>query len=437
MNAGLDHPNIIPVYFVGQERVRGHTLQYIVMEFVEGGDLETALGRQPFDLAQRVLWMKQITEGLAYAHQQGTIHRDLKLRNIFVTRSGIAKIGDFGLEMPIGDATKTIMKGLGTSVYVSPEQVNLQPTDARSDVYSLGVVFYHLLTGRLPYNAPDSSTSAPAMAIMYQHVNAPVPSVRVLRPDVPPALDALIQRMMAKAPDERPQSATEVSQTLAVIPINAADDAGIEIRWGPVGVALGGVAAVVLLVYGVYAYWPPWSRTASHTGGSEQNVAVKVPTAPDSSQAGSSTPVSTPTTPAPPTGVTLDRPAPAPPPVRPTPAPVAPTPVAPKPVTPTPVAPTPVAPTPVTPTPVAPTPPVYPTSPAALKSQVEQRLRAANLDLTVSVTAGGIVTLTGVVPKKSQKQLAEELAKVPGVTAVRSNVNAGDEWGGGTRDARQ
>lgn len=431
MNAGLDHPNIIPVYFVGQEPVRGHTLQYIVMEFVEGGDLETALGRQPVDLARRVLWMRQISEGLAYAHQQGTIHRDLKLRNVFVTRSGTAKIGDFGLAKSIGNPTKTIVKGLGTPGYVPPEQVNGQSTDARSDVYSLGVMFYHLLTDRLPYDAPDSNTTARAMAIMYQHVNAPVPSVRVVRPEVPPALDALVRRMMAKAPDERPQSGTEVSHALAAIPIEVPDEDGIEIHWGAVGAAAAALVVVVALAYGVYAYWPPWSRIASSTDSAGQTVPAKITPSPGPPAVPVPGPRPVPQEKEPPptdkpvsTGAGSPPSAPSPPPSRPTGGAVS----RPGPTPPVP---------PARPTPAPPTPPDYPASPAALKSQVEQRLRAANLKLDVAVTATGIVTLTGVVSTASQKQLAVELARVPGVTAVRSNINAGDEWSGGVTGARR
>ena len=414
MNAGLDHPNIIPVYFVGQEPVRGRSLQYIVMEFVEGGDLETALAQQPGDLGRRVRWMRQIADGLAYAHQQGTIHRDLKLRNVFITRSGMAKIGDFGLAKSLGDPTKTIVKGLGTPGYGPPEQVNGQSTDARSDVYSLGVVFYHLLTGRLPYDAPDSGTTARAMAIMYQHVNSPVPSARVVNPEVPPPLDALVQRMMAKAPDERPQSAAEVSQALAGIALQVpADGNGVEIRWGAVAAAAAALVAVVAVAYGVYASWPPWSWVVSRPDGGSPIATVK----PAPSPGPSTVPVSVPT------------PSPVPPPKDPPPSPP------PKPGGSTVARPTP-PPGPSV-SPPSPSPrPDSPASPATLKSQVEQRLRAANLQLDVAVNATGVVTLTGVVPTTSQKQKALELARVPGVKDVRSNINAGDEWGGAVKGSR-
>jgi len=215
MNAGLAHPNIIPVHFVGQETVRGRVVHYLVMEFVGGGDLQSVIENETVGMAQRLVWMQQIADGLAHAHQQRVIHRDLKLRNVFVTASRTVKIGDFGLAKAMGTETKTVMKGLGTPAYVSPEQIEGRPTDFRSDVYSLGVLYFHLLTGRLPYDAPDATESRKVLAICYQHVHAPVPSIRTILPTIPPVLDALVQRMMAKAPEHRAQSAVEVHQALS------------------------------------------------------------------------------------------------------------------------------------------------------------------------------------------------------------------------------
>ena len=244
LNAGLDHPGIIPVYYVGQEPIRGHVVHYIVMEYVQGGDLETVLSLGTVDLEQRLRWMGQIAEGLAHAHQQGIVHRDLKLRNTLLSRHRNVKIGDFGLAKAVGTETKTIMKALGTPGYVSPEQIQGRTTDFRSDVYSLGVMYYQILTGRLPYDAPDTSDStAKAMAICYQHVNTPVPSARFLNPAVPVELDDLVRRMMAKSPADRPANAAEAAQFLerVVLPESKADGSR---RWWAWATVVGAVLAL-------------------------------------------------------------------------------------------------------------------------------------------------------------------------------------------------
>jgi len=215
LTAVLGHPHIIPIYSVGEEEVSGWRLPYVVMEYVEGGDLETVLARARPALPQRLRWMEQIAEGLAYAHQQGVLHRDLKPRNVFVARNQTVKIGDFGLAKVLGADTRTVLKGVGTPAYISPEQIQGRPADARADLYALGIMYYQMCTDRLPFVAPESSDpTAQIMAIGYQHVHAPIPSARAANPDVPPDVDALIQHLMAKEPGARPASADDVAQVL-------------------------------------------------------------------------------------------------------------------------------------------------------------------------------------------------------------------------------
>jgi serine/threonine protein kinase/osmotically-inducible protein OsmY len=215
LTAELAHPYILPIYFVGEEAGADRRIPYIVMEYVDGGDLETVLRKRTVNLRQRLRWMHQVAEGLAYAHEQGVIHRDLKPRNVFVARNQTVKIGDFGLAKALGSETQTVLKGLGTPAYISPEQIQGRHADARSDLYSLGIMYYQMLAGRVPYDAPDvSDIAAKVMAIGYQHVHAPIPSVRTLNPEVPPAVDQMIQHLMAKAPQDRPTSATEVAQAM-------------------------------------------------------------------------------------------------------------------------------------------------------------------------------------------------------------------------------
>jgi serine/threonine-protein kinase len=212
--ARLGHPHIVPIYFVGEEG----GLRYLVMEYLPGGDVEMALARGVPPLPEALRWLRQIAEGLAFAHRQGIVHRDLKLRNVLLTADRDVKIADFGLAKAMGAQTKTALRAMGTPAYVAPEQIQGRSTDARSDLYSFGVLAYQLVTGRLPYDAPDiANTTARLLAITYQHVHAPIPSARAANPAVPPVLDALLHQLLAKTPEARPASATEVAQALAAL----------------------------------------------------------------------------------------------------------------------------------------------------------------------------------------------------------------------------
>jgi len=454
MNAGLDHPHIIPIYYIGQEAVRGAVLHYIVMEFVEGGDLDSALAAEIVPLPQRLRWMRQIADGLAYAHQQGVIHRDLKLRNVFLARSQNVKIGDFGLAKAMGSETKTIMKGLGTPAYVAPEQIQGRSTTARTDIYSLGVMYYQLLTGRLPYDAPDAEDSnAKIMAICYQHVNAPIPSARAFNGQVPPELDRLIQRMMAKAPEARPESALEVRQVLETIVLGEPEG---ERQFDPRWIAVP--AAVLLLTgsgYGAYVLWAKWTAKPA-TVAQPTPPPVAPPTkiepprppvpapAPAKPPVVAVTPVAPPAPPRPappPETVSVPSPQPAPPK-----APISAPSPQPAPPKPTVSVPTPQpAPTKVTPPPHEPSPPVIAArpapspapvpatppkpAPAEVKTKIEEEFRRARLDVSVDVSSTGIVTLTGVVDEQAQRDRALSLAsRSPGVVSVKSNINVRGEW---------
>jgi len=422
MNAALDHPHIVRINYVGQETVRDGPVDYIVMEYAEGGDLDTVLARDGADMPQRIRWMNQIAEGLAYAHQQGVIHRDLKLRNVLLSRDRSAKIGDFGLAKAVGTPTMTEMKGRGTPAYASPEFLRGQPTDLRSDVYSLGVVYYQMLTGRLPYDAPDATDSnAKVMAICYQHEHAPIPSARTINPAVPPDLDGLVQRMMAKSPDERPASALEVFQDLAAVPAHAGDGWRFPVRW------LAIPAALVLIVgvgYGARLLWPTFTRDRK-----TEMVSPPTPVSPVDPN-----PIPAPMPPTPEHKlVKQDVPTPGPHPVSPVPVP-APMPPAPEPRVAKQDVPTsgtrPVRPAP-TPTPAPPAPGPNVIKPALLQERLEQRLRAEQLlDVTVAVAPSGTVTLGGVVDKQAQRDRAVNIAReMAGTAEVRQNINARDEWG--------
>ena len=204
--ARLNQPTIVGVYDTGSDGDR----QYIVMEFVEGRTLADFLasGRRP-TMVQAVELTRKIAEALASAHAQGIVHRDIKPGNVMVTRDGFVKVMDFGIARMQTDVTAPQTSSvIGTPTYLSPEQAQGQAVDARSDIYSLGCVLYELLAGRPPF------TGDTPVAIAYKQVNeAPVPP-SAHNPDVPPKLDAVVMKCLAKNPANRYQSAEELAADL-------------------------------------------------------------------------------------------------------------------------------------------------------------------------------------------------------------------------------
>ena len=204
--ARLSHPNIVGVYDTGAD---GDT-QYIVMEYIEGRTLASFLagGGKPTPM-QSVELTDKIAGALAAAHAQGIVHRDIKPANVMVTREGAVKVMDFGIARLQSDATAPQTSSvIGTPAYFSPEQAQGQQVDARSDIYSLGCVLYELLAHRPPF------TGDTPVAIAYKQVNeSPVPPSQV-NPEVPPRLDAVVMKCMAKNPANRYQSAAELSEDL-------------------------------------------------------------------------------------------------------------------------------------------------------------------------------------------------------------------------------
>jgi len=194
--AVLSHPNIVTVIDRGEHDGR----QFIVFEYVGGENLKRLIEqRKPLPVGTALELATQIARGLSFAHRSGLVHRDVKPQNVLLNGDGQAKVTDFGIARSLDVQHGMTQTGtvLGTSDYIAPEQAQGKHVDEQTDVYSLGVVLYELLTGDVPF--PGENFVAVAM----QHINDPVPSVRDKRPDVPPRVDAAVQRAMAKDPRDR------------------------------------------------------------------------------------------------------------------------------------------------------------------------------------------------------------------------------------------
>jgi serine/threonine protein kinase len=203
--AQLEHPNIVTIHNIGVENREGNSYHYIAMEYLPGGSLRERIGKEKIQLEQALEWMKQLSSALNYAHKRGVVHQDIKPDNVFIAQDGNLKIGDFGLALiATGPAFDRHAEGKGTPAYVSPELCRGENRDHRSDIYSLGAVFFELLTGERPYKASSM------VEMTMKHASAPVPSAVQLRPDIPAALDRSIKLMMAKKPEERLQSLADL-----------------------------------------------------------------------------------------------------------------------------------------------------------------------------------------------------------------------------------
>jgi serine/threonine protein kinase len=219
--AALRHANIVQVYDADVQ----DDIYYMVMELLEGDTLKARLHdyhvrEEQMPLGEVVRVMLDVLDGLAYAHGEGMIHRDLKPANIMLTRRGQAVITDFGIAQMVG-ATRYTMSGalMGTLNYMAPEQGMQNQSDARSDLYSLGIVLYEMLTGKPPFDADTP------LAILMKHVNEPLPMPPTTGVVIPEAFERILLKVLSKNPDDRYQTAVEMAQAIRT----AAEEAAVQL----------------------------------------------------------------------------------------------------------------------------------------------------------------------------------------------------------------
>ncbi|HEX2178715.1 MAG TPA: Stk1 family PASTA domain-containing Ser/Thr kinase [Actinomycetota bacterium] len=207
--ASLNDPRIVAIYDWGSD----DGTYFIVMEYVEGNTLaEIIRASGPLPISKAVKIASDVLGGLHLAHKKGTIHRDVKPANIAITVGGQVKVMDFGIARAAHDGAMTVTQTgmvIGTASYFSPEQAQGKPVDARSDIYSVGVVLYEMLTGTVPFKGESP------VAVAYKHVGEDPTPPRVLAEDIPPALEAVVMKALAKNPDNRYQTAEEMRRDLA------------------------------------------------------------------------------------------------------------------------------------------------------------------------------------------------------------------------------
>ncbi len=212
--AGLSHPNIVSVYDVGED----DGLYYIVMELVEGITLKRFIEkRKKLDVKEAVGIAIQIAMGMEAAHTHHIIHRDIKPQNIIISREGKVKVADFGIAKAATSNTIS-QNAIGSVHYLSPEQARGGYSDERSDIYSLGVTLYEMLSGQVPF-AGDNSVSVALL-----HIQSEAIPVRELNPEVPLSVDKIIQKCMQKKPERRYQTAAELIVDLKRSVINPEGD---------------------------------------------------------------------------------------------------------------------------------------------------------------------------------------------------------------------
>lgn len=208
--ASLEHTHVLPIYDYGLI----DDTAYLVMRLLDGGSLSDLISDGPVPLERTRNIFSQVARGLAYAHSKGIIHRDLKPANILFSSTGDAYLTDFGLAKWVEGSPDLTQSGkiVGTPAYMSPEQLRGDPIDQRADIYGMGIILYHMVTGELPF---DSDTGD-VVSIMYQHLERDPQPPHIINPDVPPAVEAVILKALRKEPGERYQTVLQMADELDI-----------------------------------------------------------------------------------------------------------------------------------------------------------------------------------------------------------------------------
>lgn len=214
MAAGIIHPNIIDVYDAGEE----DGIFYIVMELVEGITLKNYIGRKGrLSLREAVSIAVQVAMGVGAAHNNQIIHRDIKPQNIIISKGGIVKVMDFGIAKTVAGSMIT-SNVMGSVYYISPEQASGGCSDKQSDIYSLGITIFEMLTGRVPFSGETT------VDIAIRHIREELPSLREYVPEIPDRVEQIIFRCCQKSPNRRYQSMQELIMDLKQSLVSLDDD---------------------------------------------------------------------------------------------------------------------------------------------------------------------------------------------------------------------
>ncbi len=252
--AKLDHPHILPVYDYGE----AERTPYLVMKYVPGGTLRDLMAQGPLDPRQAALLLRQMAEALEHAHRQGVIHRDVKPSNVLMQDGRWVQLMDFGLaKMMTGSSNITASgTGVGTPDYMSPEQAQGLLVDQRTDIYSLGIILYQMLTGDVPFHAETP------MAVMLKQIVEQPPAPRLKNPDISPKVEQVILKAMAKTREDRYAHAVEFAaayeaalDSAATLPIEPPHGVStmpvtpeLKQRRNPWPIVAGAIAAVAIII---------------------------------------------------------------------------------------------------------------------------------------------------------------------------------------------